>query len=132
MADRSRIVAFSPFDGKLVSIDNEYIRSRQPPSCHLHAIHCEAIVKSIDVRDRPSPIIRRLDGRVVPVELLSLSLSGGEILVVTGHSDCTVRIWNPEDGSSIGMYQGKFGGFSEALRLFAIVDWKSVVHLHSF
>lgn len=76
------------------------------------------------MRDRLSSITRRPDRtRVVLAELLALSVSKG---------DCTVRIWNPEDGSTMGTFQVKFGGFSDALRMFVTVDWKSVGHLHSF
>ena len=129
--DLSSFVAFSS-DGCLVSSDNEYIRFRKVFDCDSAEVdHNEAIIRSIEMRCNTNTETE--ENSSVNVKILSLSFSGDESVVASGHADNLVRLWNTEDGSPIvGTYPGSVVAFAPDQRILAALDSDRLVRIHAY
>lgn len=67
------------------------------------------------------------------MKILSLSFSGDESVVASGHADNLVRLWNTEDGSPIvGTYPGSVVAFAPDQRILAALGSDRFVRIHAY
>jgi WD40 repeat protein len=131
--DLSSFVTFSS-DGCLVSSDNDCIRFRKQVSdCDDSddqvLDHNEAIIRSIDMKCNTN-----IEAEVTSpvVEIRSLSFSGDESVIASGHADNLLRLWNAEDGSPVGTYPGSIVAFAPDQRVFAALGPNRFVRIHAY